>query len=231
MNRINEKGITLIQYKDELLKDYPKIVKDSLELAVQQLLENQVIDLDTFEAIKEKDLSIDKFQEYLLTKPAFSKTDEEILQEFEVVRAKFNEQLKEAGLEELETESIIEKDVIQVNKKFKIEESFVMDYFGVQEVELLKLMKRRGFIEKFSILRLPRILKDILDRVSPTMNLFEISASPNYFDKLLEIYCIDLVFEINVEEIDKGDKVKDMIDRIALIKKEAEEIYAKKTVI
>lgn len=230
MNRINKKGMQLIQYKNELEKEYPQLVKDSLMLAVQQLLEGNVIDLDTFEAVKDNTLSLSSFENYLLTKPGLSKTKEEILEEYEVIRKKFDEEIAKYGIRDIVTESIIEKDTILASKKFCIEDNFTMEYFGVEEKDLLKLMKRRGFIEKFAVLRLTTIFKDILNRISSAGELFNTEVSLVYFDKVDGGYNIDLQFEINVDELEKGDRTQEIINKVNEIKIEAERIYKEKTV-
>lgn len=230
MNRINEMGMQLLQYKGELQKDYPKIVRDSLLLALEQMVENKAMDLDTFNIIENKELNAEDFREYLLTKPTFSKTKEEIFDEFEIVRKILVEKLEENELNDLLTESIPERDIISVSKKFSIGEQFTMDYFGVDEKDLLKLMKRRGFIEKFAVLRLTTIFKDIIDKIPSYLDLFKTDMSLVYFDKDKEGYNIDLIFEIKIEHIENTEVTSDIIEKIKDIKLKAKDMYDEKTI-
>jgi len=115
-------------------KDYPQLVKDSLVLALEQRVTNNVLDYDTYTTIKDETFPLEEFQEYLLTKPNFMKTDEEIFEEFEILRGIVDAKLSEFEIKDgLVTESLIDKDVILVTKKFCINEAFTMDYFKVEE--------------------------------------------------------------------------------------------------
>jgi hypothetical protein len=230
MNRINQKGMELIQYKIELSKDYPEIVKNSLILALEQMLENEVIDLDTYMNIKDETFSLESFEKYLLTKPSFLKTEEEIFQEFEALRKILDDKLDELEVEGLKTESIIDKDVILVTRKFCIDEDFTLRYFGVEEKDLLKLMKRRGFVEKFAVLRLTAIFKQFMEKVTYPKELFDIDVSLVYFDKDENGYSIDFTFEVNIEDIENQEKLDKICEAIKVIKQEVEEFYQKRTI-
>lgn len=230
MNRINQRGMDLIQYKTELMKEYPKLVRDSLLLALETMVENKVLDMDSYLVIKEENSDVSSFEEYLQSKSQFLKTDEEIFQEFEVIRMGLNEKLIANNLEGLQTESVIDKDLILITKKFSINEAFTMEYFGVKENDLLKLMKRRGFVEKFAVLRLTAIFKPFKETLEYPKDLFGCDISLVYFDKNVNGYSIDLYFEIPVEEVEREDKISEYCDAIKEIVGKAEEHYASKTV-
>jgi hypothetical protein len=230
MNRINQKGMELIQYKIELSKDYPEIVKNSLILALEQMLENEVIDLDTYMNIKDETFSLESFEKYLLTKPSFLKTEEEIFQEFEALRKILDDKLSELEVEGLKTESVLDKEAILVTRKFCINENFTLKYFGVEEKDLLKLMKRRGFVEKFAVLRLTAIFRQFMEKVTYPKELFDIDVSLVYFDKDENGYSIDFTFEINIEDIENQEKLDKICESIKIIKQEVEEFYQKRTI-
>lgn len=229
MNRINQKGMELIQYKSELTKDYPELIKNSLVLALEQMVENKVLDLDTYMNIKDDTFQEESFTKYLLTKSSFTKTEEEIFKEFEVLRKILDDKLSEHKAEGLKTESVIDKDVILITRKFCIDEAFTMSYFGVDEKDLLKLMKRRGFVEKFAVLRLTAIFKELMNKVTYPENLFKIDVSLVYFDKDENGYSIDFTFEVNIEHIEKRENLDQICETINSIKKEAEDFYNLKT--
>lgn len=230
MNRINQKGMTLIQFKIELMKDYPQIVRDSLKLALGQMAENKVVDIDTYHVVLDESVSVQSFEEYLKTKPQFLKTEEEIFQEFEAIRSRVDEKLSRHELSGLQSESVVDKDIILVFKKFCINESFTMRYFGVEEKDLLKLMKRRGFVEKFSVLRLTAIFKPFVKTIEYPKDLFVCDVSLVYYDKVENGYSIDLYFELPVEEVEKEEKLDDMCLAIKDIVQKAEGYFASKTV-
>ncbi|WPS85387.1 hypothetical protein SMD22_01800 (plasmid) [Brevibacillus halotolerans] len=229
MNRINQRGMDLIQYKTELTKDYPKLVKDSLYLALEQMVENKVLDMDTFMFIRDESSTPAIFEEYLHTKTDFLKTKDEISAEFEVIRSNLNEKLVAHGLQQAKTESVVDKDLILVSKKFCVNEEFTMKYFGVEEKDLLKLMKRRGFIEKFAVLRLTTIFKSFMDNIEMPTDLFVCDVSLVYSDKEESGYSIDLYFELSVEDVECEDKIDQICEGIHVVVEKAETYYETKT--
>lgn len=228
MNKINEVGVRLLEYKDELLKDYPKIVKDSLLLSLEQMLSDKVIDLTTYEIIKNTAESKDGFTSYLLTRKEFTKTYEELFEEYEVLRNDLDEELRMHELFDLRTETIVEKDSIYILKTFLIDENFVMDYFGVQEIDLIKLMKRKGFVENFVALRLTKILNDIVNKTKYGTSLLNYDSSLVYFNENYNGYNIDLIMEVKISDIPILEKKNMILAEIKNTKALSEEIYRNK---
>jgi len=225
MNRINQKGTELLGYKSELVKDYPELVRKSLLLAVEQMVENKVINLGAYEFIQQEDTTIEELRAYLEEHSEFLKSEEEIFAEFEVIRGRLDELLYERGMNDLQTESVIDKDVLLVTKKFCIDEVFTMNYFGVEEKDLLKLMKRRGFVEKFSVLRLTAIFKPFMEALDYPVDLFKCDVSLVYYDKEENGYSIDVFFELPIEEVEKEEKIEEMCASIQGIVDQAESHY------
>lgn len=230
MNRINQRGLDLIQYKTELLKDYPKLVKDSLLLSLEQLVENKVMDMDTYIMIKEESSTPSTFEDYLISKQNFMKTDQEIFVEFELVREKLTAKLASHGMHQLQSESVIDKDLILVTKKFCVNEEFTMSYFGVKEEDLPKLMKRRGFVEKFAVLRLTSIFKGFIEELEYPLDLFVCDMSLVYYDKDENGYSIDLYFELPVEEVEREDRLDEICEAINVVSEKSQVHYNSKAV-
>lgn len=225
MNRINQKGMDLIGYKSELIKDYPDLVKKSLLLAIEQMVENKIINLDAYEFVKQDETTLEELLSYLEDHDEFLKTEEEIFAEFEVIREKLDKLLEDKGMDYLQTESVIDKDVLLVTKKFCVDEGFTMNYFGVEEKDLLKLMKRRGFVEKFSVLRLTAIFKAFMEELEYEKDLLTCDVSLVYFDKDENGYSIDVFFELPIEEVEKEEKIEEMCEVIQTIVAKAEKHY------
>lgn len=225
MNRINQKGMDLLGYKSELVKDYPELVKKSLLIAIEQMVENKVINLDAYEFVKQDLTTVEELQTYLEEHAEFLKSEEEIFAEFEVIREKLDRLLKDKGMDYLQTESVIDKDVLLVTKKFCIDEGFTMSYFGVEEKDLLKLMKRRGFVEKFSVLRLTAIFKAFMEELEYSKDVLTCDVSLVYFDKDENGYSIDVFFELPIEEVEKEEKIEEMCEQIQTIVEKAEKHY------
>lgn len=211
MNRINKRGQEILNYKKELSNDeYPELVRNALILSVEQLVANQVVDLDTFELIKDDSVSYEEVEEYLYTRKEYLKTEEEIFKEYEVIRKDFHKKLEEEGMLGLETETMVDNDTILVIKKFTMNEEVALEYFKLKEEDLLKLMKRRGFVEKFSVLRLTAIFNRFIDTVHFNSVYGKAEVSLVYFDKEENGYSIDVYCEIPVELIESGKHFEEM---------------------
>lgn len=213
MRKINAIGMKLIEYKKELVKNYPKIVIDSLMLSIEKMVDNGEVDLETYKRIENKDEDIDNFISFLLTKKQYRKTFEELFQEYEVFRKEIAEELEMHGLLDLSTETVVEKDVIYITKTFSINENFVMEYFGVEEKDLITLMKRRGFVEQFVALRLSKILKDIKKEAEVYASLIKIDNSLAYFNEEKSGYNIDLIMVLPIDDLyDLENKTKVIVE-------------------
>lgn len=230
INKINNVGLQLLEYKEELLKDYPKIVRDALILSLEQMAEQKIIDIDTFETIKNTDESVDLFLAYLLTKKEFTKSYKELFKEYEEIREELNKDLELQNLFDLKTETIVEKDVICILKTFSINESFVMEFFGVEEKDLIKLMKRRGFVEKFAALRLTKVLTDIIKEGKINTTMIKLDNSLAYFNENGDGYNIDLIMEASVNDLIAIDKKKRIISEVKTIRKLADKTYKEKMI-
>ncbi|BBW98973.1 hypothetical protein [Geobacillus subterraneus] len=206
MERLNLLGMELLEYKKELMNDvYNELVKKSLRLAVEQMATHRVIDANTFEMIQDPSVSAEEFRTYLLTKKPFVKTEEEIFLEFEQIRQQFETLLER---EDVKTESVVKKELILATKSFVVDEAFVLEYFRVDEADLFKLMKRKGFVEKFAALRLRAIFEGFLEQLDHS-DWIRTDASLVYFDKDQSNYAIDLFFELPIEEMEKLDRQKE----------------------
>lgn len=213
------------------MKDYPEIVRDSLILSLEQLLDNKIIDLTTYELMKDRKEDRHSFEDYLLTKKDFTKTEKELFEEYEVFRNELDEELKEHELYDLKTETIVKEDSIYVLKTFLADEEFVMDYFGVEELDLIKLMRRKEFIEKFAVLRFTKILKDIIDKVSYKISILEVDNSLVYFNETYNGYGIDLIMKASISDVSVLDKRNKIIVEIKDINEIAGEIFKQKALI
>lgn len=232
MNKYNQLGLELIKYKTELLKEYTDIVVNALYLAIDQLAQTKIIDTDTQAYLKDNDISLKEFSEIIILDDKYIRSNEELLVEYEALREKINEKLNENGLVDgIRTQSYVVKEKIQINKTFSINKDYVMNFFGVNEEELEKLMKRKGFIEKFAVLRLPKIISDFLRATDHPSELFKVSGSFVYYDATHEGYSIDLCFDIPIDIAEDESNIEDIVLNIKDIISNAETYYNSKMAI
>lgn len=228
INRINETGLSLLEYKEELLKDYPPIVKNSLIASVEQMLINEVIDTVIYELITDNQEDFASFREYILSNKNYTKTHAELFKEFENVRKTLDKHMKDEEIYGLITESIVEENSIFAVKTFTIDEDFIMHYFGIQEKDLNSLMKKKGFAEKFAALRLTKVMKDIIKENKDYSHSLELDYSPAFFDDMNNTFNIEFIIQININTLNLEDD--EMFENIKEIEKNASYIYGQKMV-
>lgn len=207
MDKLNKLGIEILKYKEELNKDYPEIVKRSLNQSVNILAETQVIDVDVLYALTHNETDLEGLNLLLLEKPYCRKTKEELLAEYEDIRILFNEYL---GIEdddesEIKTVSNVKEENILVAKNFTYNSEFAKEYFGIPNQQTLKtFMARQGVFEKFAILRLGKVIKDFIEECYENENKFkfDITFSDVFYENNKECYGVSLIFKIPVEVIE-----------------------------
>ena len=222
MNKLNQLGCELIEYKQELNKDYSDVIIKSLMFTIDKLIEDDIIDVDVHYAIKEKDIKEEQLREILLNKEAYLKTEEELLKEYAVITKRIEEILE---LEEYEDTTIsitneVKLDKIQIMKEFILTEEFIKNYFYIEsESDYKALMNRKGFIEKFAILRLEKILRDFkegnLEENNDKLFLgYEMIYSNVFYDSDREVYGIHLLFDIDVNDLEPDEQFITIIENI-----------------
>lgn len=228
MRRINNVGKEMLEYHNELSKDHSDLIRNSLINTLQQMLNNDVIDLKTFEYIQDKGIDEKGFLKILMENKRYRKTREEILKESEKVRKELNEDLKENNLAHLSSESKIETYEIYICKTFTIDREFVIDYFGVERKDIAKLMNRKGFVEKFVALRLVKVLKDIIKKGRYEVSKITLTNSLAYIDESGEKYNIDLVMKARVSDLEDVKSKREVIADIKKIESISEREYKNK---
>lgn len=220
----------VIEYKKELLKkDYPDIVRGALLSAVDQLQVNEVIDVDVHYAIKSEEVNLTGFEELVLTKTNMIKTPEELFKEYELTREILDEKLHalelfkiEKDLSPVTTESKVNEEQIHIISSFRIDSSFAAEFFGKSEPEELNiLMKRKGFVERFVVLRYNKMMNDFLaghenyDAGTGSVEISKgivISASPVYYEPESNSYCSEFMIYIDVDLVVDEEEHEKILD-------------------
>lgn len=204
MKKLNLFGQELLNYKTELLKTtYPKVVHDSLVLAVTKLETDKFISNEIKEYLIDREISLCDFEKEILNIKNCKKTKEELLEEFDKIKDSFlSEVYEEESLKPVDVsfESNIEEDKIIIKKEFLITDEFLKSYFYIPTDEDFEvLMKRKGFIEKFAILRLEKIMKDFLISLENKSG-FNFAISSVFFQGTTKCYGILFLIEIDIQD-------------------------------
>ncbi|MFJ8528572.1 hypothetical protein [Bacillus sp. NPDC094106] len=236
MNKYNIFGMELISYKTEILKDYPDIVKRSLHDTFDRLLEHNAIDKDIHYALKDGGMDTNAFKSYILTNIKCIKSNEELLVEYEMIRERLESHITELiHTQELETESFVEKENISIIKKFVIDAKFAQEYFGVEEKDVKeKLMKPKGFVEKFAVLRLKKILMDFVQMDEVQSEYFDYTSITTflvYREEDTSNYCIDLCLSIPIDIAEDEENTEVLLEDISRVVSKSQTYFDERLVI
>lgn len=233
MNKLNKIGNQMLEYKMELNKDYPPLVINSLLSSIEKLAIDGVIDVDTHYSLKESDVSYKDLEEMLLTKTMFLKTHEELFIEYEEIREVINNIL---GVNDdnstIKTLSVVANEKIAITKEFIITKDFINNYFYVEsENDFEIMMKRKGFIEKFAILRLDKILRDFIKQKEIQSENYDILSSNVFFEADRHVYGIYLLFNIPIDKLDNEENTINITKEIKNVCLSSQEFFENKMTI
>lgn len=229
MRRLNADGISILEYKNELLKDYSKIVKDSLIVTINQKAQENAWDDEIIKILLDSNVEMLQFRNTLIENKRFVKTEEEFLKDFAIYKDKLLNHLENKNiLVNIDIEPLPEKESIYIYKHYDIAEVFVMNYFGIKEDEMLPLMKRKGFIETFSVLRLGKIFNDIFNTLTIRTDVLKCRYSPVYHYSQKNCYTIDVIIEVPIERFEMQDDYDITIKEIEKILIDINKLYMSK---
>lgn len=237
INKLNEKGQQVLEYKTELLKtEYSDLVRNAMYIAVDQLAENGIIDLDTHLALKDSSISLDDFKISVYEKISFLKSREELFEEYEIIRKALDNQLliynEETG--DLTTKSCVENEQITCIKKYTIDLEFVMDYFGVDEKNALKIMQQKKMVDTYTALRLVKIFNDFIkNEQHENLNISVDATTPYCIDDDVHgiTYNIDLKLTVDINSLENDSIINEVGEEFSEIISASNQNYNKKMLI
>lgn len=224
MEKLNKSGRALLEYRSEFRKHYSDSIDESLKEAISTIYQEKKIDEKIFRNIFNEDITDEDFEIMLSKRKEFTKNTTELNYEFDLVRKKINEYMIEIGF----TNSMNTKNSLDINKiiiihQFDLNRNYIMSSFGVNQTEIIPLMKRRGFVEKFAVLRLNQVLKEIYGEVKMPEDV-DHGYSLVYYNKKTLSFSIDYKFYVNVDIMADEKRMKDIVNKI----KELDRIIDKK---
>lgn len=217
MEKLNAFGLELKELKRELLNpDYPEVVKKSLVNMAHTMAEKEHIDVNLHLLLTDKKTTLDDFLELLHETPACLKTKEELLEEFEKIREGLQEYLEELNPDTaITSKSLVDTDELVFVLTFELDSEWVSEYFGQPIDEIDKLMVRNGFVEKFAVLRLTKIIEDFLKSGEyDEIDYVRVKATRVFYDMDCGYYGIQLMFYMDIEEAENEEKAKQHIEYI-----------------
>lgn len=227
MERLNSSGKKILEYQQEFNNAHSDIVKSALVTSLELLLQQNIITKDVLDCIKAEE-SESALKLILLQNPQYKKKPKELFKEYEKIRISFENKLKEAGLPEIfETESSIEFNRITVLRQYSVDKDFIMLYFGLKEVDLIQLMKKRGFAEKFSVLRINQVFDEVAKEMRPEENIVQ-GYSLVYYNPDITGFSIDYKYHVNVDFLEDETNVPNIVKKIIEMDRSVERKYRRK---
>lgn len=228
INRINEQGMTLIEYKTEYMSHHSQLIDNALIIALESLINKKQLDEETFEYIKKDSITIEELRKHLLLKKEYTKSPKELFKEFETVRMTINKYLKEIDFTNwIDTESNVESNRITILKQYNLTKEFIMEFFGVDEKDMIQLMKKRGFVEKFAVLRMNKVFKEIYNEMNEEQYITQ-GYSLVYFNRAITGFSVDYKYHLNVDYVANEGNMHNIVKKIKEIDKIVERKFNKK---
>ena len=228
MDRINRIGKNLISFKLELAKHYSPLVDDSLMMSLDRQLESKIINQETLDLIINDSINMRDFEKYLLTKREYLKSKKEMEEEFESIRKIVNNSLVKLGFTDfIETECNVANNMISVLKQYNLSEEFIKVYFGLKDEEMVQIMKKKGFAEKFAVLRLTKVFKEIASEMRVD-EAYAQGFSKVYYNSDINGFAVDYKYHINVDAITE-ESIDEKIQKIKDADRVVERKFLKKT--
>lgn len=230
MDRINKIGKALLNYKGEYSNHYSPIVDEALIISLENKLDKKMLSQETFDLIINDSVTYEELRKFILNKKEYLKTYKELFEEFEKVRELVNKTLHKLNfIDFIETESNVENNQITILKQYTLNEEYIKVFFGLEDKDMPQIMKKKGFAEKFAVLRLTKILKEILSEMR-TDSEYSQGCSKVYYNSDCNGFSIDYKYRINVDSINE-ENVEDKIKKIRDTDKVVERKFLTKTSI
>ena len=102
-----------------------------------------------------------------------------------------------------------------------------MEYFGVNEEDMIQLMKKRGFMEKFAVLRMNKVFKEIYNEMKEEQYITH-GFSLVYFNRAITGFSVDYKYHLNVDFIANEENMKMVLKKIKEVDRIVEKKYNKK---
>lgn len=218
MQKFNQLGLELVSMKDELLNEnHSEIVRKALLFQAENMTETKHIDVDTHLALTNHTLTKDDFHLFLMEKPNYLKTLEELRGEYDLLREQLLEKISTEVV--LDSASNVEHETISFVQTYELDLDWVKSYFHVKESDIPLLVKEKGFIAKFAVLRLPKVMDEFIEtEMGENLHVVVSRAEHVYLNAETSSYCMDLDYTVKIasaEDETLHDEIAEFISKTA----------------
>lgn len=195
---LNEVGLNVVEVKRVLLENKHNPL---LFNSISSSLNEKDFDGKIYEALFNEKVSVDKFEELLITDSKYS-NKEVMKKHYEDFRKKLSNFLERKGQKHFSTDLSLSKGGVLLVKKIGINLDFIRREFLVTEREAKKLQKN-GFVEAYAKLKVNAIVKHMIERaekVCGKSSSVKLELSDFYHDEQSNYFNVDFVAVIPLTE-------------------------------
>lgn len=232
MNKLNNLGQNLLQRKEDLIlyQNQDRIVEALLFQVDEQFIKTGIIDNTTSELLKNDKFDTPSFRNYLLGNVQFLKSDAELYEDFKRLNDLLTTELAKQDMDYVTTDIDLKGDKLKVMRTYIIDSEYVTDHFDVDKNKVNDLMKINGFVSKYAVLRLPKILNDFIRNTEDDIpHFFSLEASKVFENNDPIGYNIDLIFNIKTDELENKNNIEHIVLYIKDIIQDCDEYFDERT--
>lgn len=234
MNKLKPIAQEILDIKKELLnKNHSNIIKKSLEIAVDRMLVEGYIDLDMQLYLKDEKCTLKELKSIVSSCEKYIKTKEELMAECEDLSKKVDALLKSKGLEGYYLNINLKANKINICKPLILKDEYLKSYFYMQgnvDEYFEELMKKKGFMQQFAALRLPKVISNFI-KMTPPGEGYKLGKSHSYFKAEENTYAIDLVFSIDFKTAEYIDENSSILSDVYNISNDVSRYFEEKVSI
>lgn len=227
MNKLNKLGETILECKKEFNNAQSELVRNALRIYAKDLASNVAVDIGVFTVLEDINIDIPQFEKFLLAREICCISIEEVITLFKERESHYNERFDNSPKVTISTDE--SQEVANFSIGLSIDETFVASYFGVDEAEAFKLMKRQGLVEQFTALRIRKLARDIVLQFSNSKPFYaSLDISYAHYIDSLKSYAVDVILTVPLENvIDSEEEIITTVIQLQKAVSKTQEAYLK----
>ena len=211
---LNKNGTTLLSYRNYFMRaPAGSSVRRAIQTEVTALYSRHMIPEDIFRMLCDDSIPDEEFYKALSGNPRFQKTTVELDTAFDAKRAQVNAYLLKIGMTNVSTKNRIVQNKIEVLHTYDISKDLLIRYFGLSPAELEPLMGRKGFMDKFCVLRLNKVFLEIRASLGKVENI-DHRYTLVYYNPDINGFSIDYEYLIDINLLKSQDGMMTTLDRV-----------------